>query len=55
MASTSNDVLMDILAHDPDGGYTEPTEADYVAFGEWAVATYGQQAWDDYIGWTEQS
>ena len=41
--------LRAILARDPDGHTTEPTEADHAAFGRWAVATYGPATWARYL------
>jgi hypothetical protein len=42
-------VLQAIRSRDPDGGAVEPTAADYAAFQEWAVRTYGRTAWTVYL------
>lgn len=42
---------------DPDGGEREPTAQDYANFETWALATFGQGAWDHYrgnTGWGEE-
>jgi len=46
-------VLRAIESRDPDGGTRQPTIADYRAFREWAVATYGAAAFTRYSegGW----
>jgi hypothetical protein len=41
-------ILKAIAARDPDGGSVEPTAALYAAHKAWAVAEYGQAAWDAY-------
>lgn len=47
------EALRDMQARDPDGGSTEPTEEDYRAFKQWAVATHGEDLWLTYVagGW----
>lgn len=47
------DALQAIQAADPDGGYREPTDADYAAHEAWAVAAFGRATWDAYRrgGW----
>lgn len=42
--------LDQISKADPDGGDHEPTDADYAAFENWAVQTYGRETWDSYRG-----
>lgn len=37
-----------ILMRDPDGFDEEPTLRDYELFDEWILATYGQDAYNDY-------
>lgn len=46
-------VLNAIMDRDPDGGEVEPTEAAHAAHKAWAIAAYGQKAWDVYApgGW----
>lgn len=43
-----DDALNDIQSRDPNGGTREPTEADYRAHEEWAVAKYGRDTWNRY-------
>lgn len=47
--------LRQIEAADPDGGETEPTEADYANHQRWAIETYGRAVWEQYrqSGWGE--
>ena len=44
-----------IQAADPDGGETEPTEADYARHKTWAIESFGIEAWDAYRvgGWDD--
>lgn len=42
-------VLKAIAARDPDGGLRRPTAALYAAHKAWAVAEYGQAAWEAYM------
>lgn len=41
--------LRDIQSKDPDGGQTEPTVEMYKEHREWAIQTYGAEAWDTYM------
>lgn len=42
-----------IESSDPDGGETEPTDADHDAHRAWAIRTFGQRVWNEYAagGW----
>lgn len=42
------DALEQIERRDPSGWESQPTDADYAAHRAWAVATFGQGAWDTY-------
>jgi len=48
-----NEELYEIQKHDPNGKRTRPTQADYDAFEQWAIATYGRNVWNRYCegGW----
>lgn len=45
---TDREVLETILSRDPDGGEVQPTARAYADFRNWVIATYGEQAWQDY-------
>lgn len=46
--------LLAIRAADPDGGTTEPTEADYAAFKAWVLKNFGAEMLNRYYGnWDE--
>lgn len=47
------DFIQDIRNADPDGGYVQPTEADYKAFERWAIERFGQAAWNFYNSYGE--
>ncbi len=50
MTYVSQEVLYAIQAQDPDGMPDEPTQADYEAFERWARLSYGDDAWNRYVG-----
>lgn len=54
---TSVTTLLAIQRTDPDGGQTEPTDAEYAQFEQAIARRYGQEALDDYYGsaWTSHS
>ena len=41
-------ILMSIVARDPDGQPTEPTEEGYKIFETWVRTTYGDDVWKRY-------
>jgi hypothetical protein len=47
-SESSRFALVDIRSKDPDGGSTQPTQADYDAHKTWAISTYGKDVWDVY-------
>jgi hypothetical protein len=57
MSAVTTRILRQIQLGDPDGGETEPTEADYARFEAGVIATYGRAAWNAYNGsnWAERS
>lgn len=42
--------IQDMRYADPDAQSFQPTQLDYEAFEEWAVRTFGQAAYDHYMG-----
>ena len=40
--------LAAILAADPDGKETRPTDKDYLLFKDWVIERYGRAAWRIY-------